>query len=80
MSLDHPLPRDPSPKTREQVIAEFFREMERLRQLKGDSRDELDEFQSLPIEVSSDLTAEDISNSVPGGPVFEAILRRLESP
>jgi hypothetical protein len=76
MSIDPEFPGNPHIKSREQVIAAFYEEMERLRGLNIDAQ-KVDEPGELP-PPSYELTAEDIANSVPARPIIEAMIKRLE--
>lgn len=78
---ENPLP-NATPKTPGQLIAELFRENERLSRQVDDARYERDQYKKLYLGALArtlpELTAEDIANAVPAEPIIEAHIRRLE--
>ncbi len=78
---ENPLP-NATPKTPGQLIAELFRENERLSRQVEDARHERDQYKKWFLNELArnlpELTAEDIANAVPAEPIFEAHIRRLE--
>lgn len=77
----NPLP-DPTPKPLNQLVAELFRENERLSRQVDDARYERDQYKKLYLGALArtlpELTEEDIANAVPAEPIIEAHIRRLE--
>jgi len=75
---------DPTPITPDQLLAEMFRENERLRRQLADAYHERDQFKKLYLGEAAQndpkLTAEDIANAVPARPIIEEVIRRLEKP
>ena len=73
---------DPKPRTPDQLLAEMFRENERLRRQVEDARHERDQFKKLLLgelaRNATELTEEDIASAVPAGPFFDQLIRRLE--
>jgi hypothetical protein len=73
---------DPTPMTPDQVLAELLRENERLSRQLDDARHERDQYKQFYLwelaEHAEELTAEQIANAVPAGPIFEAAIKRLE--
>jgi len=73
---------EPPPMTPDQLLAEMFRENERLRRQVEDARHERDQYKKLYLEElarhAQELTPEDIANAVPARPLIEAAIKRLE--
>lgn len=76
-----PLP-DPAPKTHDQLIADLFRENERLQRQVEDARHERDQYKKMFLgelsRTATNLTAEDIAAAVPAEPFIAELIRRLE--
>ena len=75
-------PLNPAPKTPGQLLAEMFRENERLQRQVEDARHERDQYKKLYLSALShgvtELTPEDLATAVPARPIIEAHIRRLE--
>ncbi len=78
------IPSEQSPKTPDQLLAELFRENERLRRQLGDAYHERDEFKKLYLEElarnAPQLTEDELAHAVAARPVIEQLIRRLEKP
>lgn len=76
-----PLP-DPTPKPLNQLVAELFRENERLSRQVDDARHERDQYKKLYLQEAArhavEPTPEEIAAAVPARPIIEAHIRRLE--
>lgn len=73
---------EPKPMTPDQLLAEMFRENERLRRQVEDAQRERDQYKKLYLgelaRNAEELTPEDIANAVPARPLFEQAIKRLE--
>ena len=78
------MPAEPTPRTHDQILAELYRDNERLRRQVTDAQFERDRFKRLYLDEAAQndpkLTADDIAGAVPAGPIIEELLRRLERP
>jgi hypothetical protein len=75
---------EPKPMTPDQVMAELFRENERLRRQVEDIQRERDFFKQLynseAAKNDPELTAEDIASAIPARPYLEQLIATLEQP
>ena len=82
MSTDPNAPRNPTPMTTDQFLAELLRENERLRRQVEDAQHERDQFKSLLLSELSrnatELTEEDVAGALPARPFIEQLIQRLE--
>lgn len=75
-------PLDPKPMSPDQLLAEMFRENERLRRQVADAQHERDTYKKYFLEElarnAPELTPEVIANAVPARPMIEQLIARLE--
>ncbi len=81
MANENNFPFEQPPKTLDQMLAEMFRENERLRRQLQDAYHERDEIKKLYLEElarnAPEITEEDLKNAVPGRPFIEQLIQRL---
>ena len=82
MPADPNAPLNPTPMTTDQLLAELFRENERLRRQVEDARHERDQFKKLLLSELSrnatELTEEDITGALPGSSLFQPLNESVE--
>jgi len=82
MANENNFPLEQPPKTLDQMLAEMFRENERLRRQLEDAYHERDEIKKLYLEElarnAPEITEEDLKNAIPGRPFIEQLIQRLE--